>query len=685
MARPGTRPTRFAIATPDFDSRVGDYCQRAFNAASIAPAPDRGDFGKWNDVKDVYFGRYAALVCQYSPGDETYKNEGDWFDYNDANWTAADFVQGGQPQNMTRQVWKYFANYALYWLEKTGVPAGTDLHQSATRHLGIDGLRCDFGQGLPPRAWEYIINVSRTRKWNFVWMSESLDGGEVTYRSNRHFDLLNEKIVFDFQAAVGNQNYRDLFDARRNAYGEGAVLLNTSSHDEQNYVDPWHAMLRYSVAGTQDGAPMIFMGQELGISRDFGFTYYETNFGKLIPHFKRFNSMWPIWEEQTEGLDRLYVSYAGINRARKVCPSLRGVNRYNLNRFGGGINSEIWSIAKYEVAGGSPATSDVVFAFANLNRDEAKSDVFDVNIAGGGGNLFGIDPVRQYNVVNPAAFWDIDPMRPGTKLWPEARTGSDILANGIFVSLNPVPVTDAGWSTSPYEPQYLKLLDVTPPPPSGPPKPPAYYVLTNMVTFCWAAATGGPSDVVTHYLISVGTSPGGNDLVNEANAGTSLCFEVTGSFRQTLYATVVAVSAQDVRSPPRSSHTRIDAGVCETPVILLDPDEDQDQDGCTNAEEDFLGTNPLDATSVFKIVQLVAGNGTIHLRVPTRGGLTYILQRTENYANNPTNIQWDNLTTFVEASMEHRIHEFVVNADSMDRTYRVQARTTNARQVSHTR
>ena len=34
-------------------------------------------------------------------------------------------------------------------------------------------------QGLPPQAWEYIINKARARKWNFVFMSESLDGGAV--------------------------------------------------------------------------------------------------------------------------------------------------------------------------------------------------------------------------------------------------------------------------------------------------------------------------------------------------------------------------------------------------------------------------------------------------------------------------------------------------------------------------
>ncbi len=94
------------------------------------------------------------------------------------------------------------------------------------------GLRCDFGQGLPPQAWEYIINRSRSVKWNFVWMCESLDGGEVTYRSNRHFDILNENIVFVTKSATTTSGLRSVYKDRRDWYGQGLVLLNTTSHDE---------------------------------------------------------------------------------------------------------------------------------------------------------------------------------------------------------------------------------------------------------------------------------------------------------------------------------------------------------------------------------------------------------------------------------------------------------------------
>jgi len=130
----------------------GDYCQRATSAATVAVAPDRGDFGKFTDTHDVFFGRYSALVCQNPSDNGNYLNEGDTFDYSTTTGTltASPRTPGG-----------IFADCLLYWLDKTGCPNGTPANQTAK---GIDGVRADFGQGLPPQCWEYIINKVRTRK-----------------------------------------------------------------------------------------------------------------------------------------------------------------------------------------------------------------------------------------------------------------------------------------------------------------------------------------------------------------------------------------------------------------------------------------------------------------------------------------------------------------------------------------
>jgi hypothetical protein len=393
-----------------FFSLAGNYGNRASSAANIAPGPDRYDFGKWNDVKDVFFGRYDALVeYDAEPERSSYTSERDWFDSSDADWTANDFVQGGQSRNVTRRVWQYFARYGTHWLEKTR-PSGQNRNSdtepglsTAQRYAwdarGIDGLRCDFGQGLPPQCWEYIINSARSKKWNFVMMSESLDGGNVTYRSNRHFDVLNENIVFPLASATTNTAYRDIFNNRRTWYGQGLVLINNTSHDEANYPDPWEALIRYSVASTLDGVPMIFPGQELGISSTYGYNHYELNFGKDIPHFKRFNSMQPIWNDADYGNDQLYHVYAGMGAARAFSPALRSSNREFLD--GDGLNNKIHAVAKYETANASPGISDVVLAFSSLDRNADKQDNFKIPSALA--TLMGIQDTRTYNVKNIAA------------------------------------------------------------------------------------------------------------------------------------------------------------------------------------------------------------------------------------------------------------------------------------------
>ncbi len=574
-------------------SRTDAYDMRASGTGNIAPAPDRYDFGfKWNDVKDVYFGRYAALWAN-SGSAGAHQNEGDWFDTSTGNENSSG-GGNGHFDVITQNVWKYFADYALYWLDKTGHPSGTPANQS---HKGIDGLRADFGQGLPPQAWEYIINKVRSRKWDFVFMSESLDGGAVTYRSNRHFDILNENILFDLKAANNVTDYRTLLENRRLAYGQGLVLLNTTSHDEENYDDPFQALVRYSVGAMTDGAPMIFYGQELGIARTFGFDRYQINIGKTITHFMKFNSLQPIlWPgNRNFGLDQIQPVYAGINAARQASRALRSSNRYFLNQTGGGVHASLFAVAKYETANGAPNFNDVVFAFANVDRNNNQSGTFNVNITQGPGNLFGIKPDRFYNVKNLAAYTGADANRRNVWLWPGGGAwGSNVLANGIFVSANKVPATDAAWTNAPFEAQYLKLYDVTPPPAPATPIAAPYVVGTN-VTFSWNTVTDSEGGISGYRLI-IGTTPGGSSVSNGTVTTTNRI--ASGNYGQTLYARVAAINSVGIEG----SLSGATSG-----TILLDPSADSDGDGMNNANEVVATTNPLDANSVLRIVSLSPG------------------------------------------------------------------------------
>lgn len=609
-----------------FFSRDGDYAQRATSASDIAAAPDRGDFGKWRDVKDVYFGRYASLVSQNPSDNSNYLNEGDWFDTSDVNWTNNDFTQGGQPRNVTRLVWKYFAEYALFWLEQSGYPAGTP-HTEANRHLGIDGLRCDFGQGLPPQAWEYIINVARERKWNFVMMSESLDGGAVTYRSNRHFDILNENIVFPLKVAGTAQDYRNIYEDRRNAYGLGLVLSNNTSHDEENYDDPWEALIRYSVGATVDGVPLIFPGQELGISRTTGYDHYETNFGKLIPHFKRWNSMNPIWNDTNFGNDQLFKVYAGMNQARLFSPALSSQNRWFLD--GDGFNGSIFAVAKYETANASPATSDVVLAFVNLDRDASPSDNY--KIPGTLKGLLGLKDNRTYNVRNISAYINADLGVTNSRdvfKWGDddadasngvGLKGSTLENNGVFVSMNRVPIANSDWQGFPFEAQYLKVYDVTPPPAAEAPTTVKSYAIGDNAVFSWTNNNLTGDDVITDYLITVGTTPGGNDVLNAQSTGGQSSYTVTGAAGQTLYATVVPVSAAGIQGA---------ASTASAALQVVSPTGDEDNDGRNNKAEELVGTDLFDASSFF-FTSVGVNSGDFQLTFDALPGVTYSIEYTQ--------------------------------------------------------
>lgn len=605
-----------------FYSRDGNYAMRASGSGNIAIAPDRGDFGKWGDVRDVFFGRYAALVDVNPNNNGNYLNEQDWFDYSVGNENSSG-DGNGHFDVVTRNVWKYFANYTLYWLSQTGVPDGSDLSTQTSK--GIGGLRADFGQGLPPQLWEYIINKTRTRKWNFLFMAESLDGGAVTYRSNRHFDLLNENIVFPLKNASTTSDFRGVFDERRNAYGQSAVLLNNMSHDEESYEDPWYAVIRYAVCSTIDGAPLIFPGQELGITRTTGYNLYETNFGKQIVDFKDFNSMTPAWNDTDFGNDQLYPVYAGIGLAREFSTALRSPNRYYLNQTGGGaVQPTIFSVAKYQTANASPATSDVVFAFANLDRNGNPSGNFDVNITQNGSNLFGIKASRTYNVRNIAAYIAQDANRRSVFLWPGGRTGTDVLANGVFVAMKKVPTTVGGWSTDPYEAQYLKVYDVTAPngTPGNPVTPNAYsYSVGNSVNISWAAAPADSEGVVPCYKVSVTINGNTTSFVT---CGTSTSINAVAG--QTASVTIQAVNPSDnTVTGPSSSPINIK---------FIDPNADDDHDGMKNSAEDVAGTNPFDGYSRFYITD-VTDTTVTWTSVP---GRKYQLQTAPNPGGTFTNV-----------------------------------------------
>ena len=453
---PGTKPGWYSY-WQDYGSPATFYNGVYDN--DIAVAPDRGDFGKWEDTADLFFGRYSALVRNNPEKNGDYLNEDDVYDF------------AGMSTD-TVQLWKYFAYYTEFWLKKTGHP--TNNLSAAADDLGIDALRCDFGQGLPPQLWEYLINRTRKMKWNFVFMAETLDGGVPGYRSNRHFDILNESIVFRFTQEKVNQSWdlRTAIEDRRTAYNSGAILLNLTGHDEvMPDNDPWVVASRYGAVSTVDGLPMIFYGQEQGIqqfnpadpdNKNDGFLHsHELNFGKYIPHFKQWNKL-TVWEQPPDFSDGLPQWYGRVNWARLNSPALRSQNRYFLSKVGGGEEGSIFAVAKYETPGGSPASNDVVLAFSLfLRHGESHFGAGATYDLQGPWNLLGLDTGKTYRVRNLASS---DAGAYITNGWP--RTGQDLWDNGIYVYLGggtgPESITDDGQLV-----QYLKIEEAKPDPDSN--------------------------------------------------------------------------------------------------------------------------------------------------------------------------------------------------------------------------
>jgi hypothetical protein len=475
------------VVRPQWYSKKGNYDEHATSYISgqnndVAVAPDRIDFGKWTDAADFMWGVYDTLVAK-APVDTNNAWSSQWYN---RYLFEEDRLEPLTVYN--RELWQYFAYYPIYWLEQSGHPVGTPKNQS---HKGIDGLRCDFAQGLPSLFWEYAINKTRSVKWDFLFMAESLDGFReingskrhgVGYRSARHFDILNENIVFFWRDQFfnyfdyGNANPKTFpvwqqLDDRRNAFDLSPLLLNLTSHDEiMPHDNQWRVAYGYATVSVFDGAPMLFNGQEAGLQNNYSnytgrgidpgnnFGRYELNFSKSIPNFKRYNHMTNVWNNIASGFaangsdwaNELHGFYRRVGQARLASPALRSPNNYFLAGTNG-WNPDMIGVAKFEAAGVSAASQEVVFAFVNNNIESGTNrfDTYNLNVElAPGVNWFGLKPGHSYNIV------DLVSPNPTQEIWGTDKTYTELVNDGLTVILNGNPFTGQ-------QAQYLRLIDKT--------------------------------------------------------------------------------------------------------------------------------------------------------------------------------------------------------------------------------
>jgi hypothetical protein len=323
-------------------------------------------------------------------------------------------------------------------------------------------------------------------------MAESLDGfweptvggskrHGVGFRSARHFDVLNENMIFywrnkffsyPFEGPGGPNDPSTpdpttgptaaAFDDRRQAFDNVPVLLDLSCHDEvYPSDDPYRLIYAHSICAAMDGVPMLFYGQEAGAQNDnniqagvttydHNFNRYEVNFDKSIPNFKRYNCMSNIWVHRDWNVQNIY---GRINRARLDSPALMSQQNYFLNRTDTtNKDPDICGIAKFEVPGVSAASQDVVFVFVNNNywASTNRGATYSLNTNySNGRNWFGIEASHWYNIV------DLMSATPTNYVWTDGdKSGTNLLNNGLGVWLHESPYDGK-------QAQYLRLIDRT--------------------------------------------------------------------------------------------------------------------------------------------------------------------------------------------------------------------------------
>jgi hypothetical protein len=276
-------------------------------------------------------------------------------------------------------------------------------------------------------------------------------------------------------------------------------------------------------------------------------------------------------------------------------------------------------VAKYEMLGGSPATRDVVLAFQNLDRSNSQANTF--GIPSGLADQLGLKSGRTYNVRNIAAYLGPDNIynnRRDALLWPGGKTRAQIENEGVFVSLNAIPSTDAAWSTTPFEAQYLKVYDTTAPngvagiPSSG---INGTYTIGSNVTFTWSPAAVDSEGLAPKYLLHLTINGQSSTVLVDS---TSYSFSVVSDSQ--IQAAVQAVNPNDPTSLGTSS-------AFTTPVHVLTSNGDYDRDGQSNSAEDKAGTDPLNANSRFRINSVGLSQGGAEIRWTPAPNRTYTIQR----------------------------------------------------------
>jgi hypothetical protein len=328
--------------------------------------------------------------------------------------------------------------------------------------------------------------------------------------------------------------------------------------------------------------------------------------------------------------------YGRVNWARLNSPALRSRNRYFLDKVGGGQDSGILAVAKYETAGASPATSDVVLAFARFMEHGGghtlSAATYNLQPVW---SLLGLSTSRLYNVRNLAA---ADALAVFTNGWPQ--TGAQLWSNGIYVAL---PVDTAGSITNDGAiVQYLKLVEVNQPPAIDLPGPHILPVgsSTNFLVTAGDPDGGGVTLNMTlapsgaTYAASVFSWTATAGFVNTTNALTFVADDNDGATNSIVTNSTQLIVPFDFDGDGVSDGWEYDHFVTLTNTGA----GDHDGDGQIDFDEYVAGTGPNASGSFFVVSQHVNSTGFTNrlVTVATQSGRTYRIYYADEGISNAT-------------------------------------------------
>lgn len=376
----------------------GDFQYTVFadSAGQLGPAPaERIDFGKWTDVPDLFWGVYPALSNPQTDQDSYWNTE----------------MNGVVPGANVRKMVEYFAYFAQYWLQQS--------------QNTLSGFRCDYAQGLPPQAWEYLINRTRSTKWDFIFMAESLDGGNVSKRAGRHVDIINQNWVWQVGdggsgggTSVGGM--RGVIDTVKSDYGYAGIMRGLINHDQNAPGNKWYTFSRYAIGACIDGTPQMYQGQELGYVNNWGFSKFRNEYNRYIPNILVWHNMKALWDNTDQ---QLKWQYHRLNTGRMRNIATRLYEQWYLDGTDGNINNNIFSVMKYSNKGYDPGDQNVVCCFVNMNPGTATAGSFNINVA-----ALSLDNNTDYNIKN------LTSDNPDTFVWGTPKKGSELKSSGLYVS-----------------------------------------------------------------------------------------------------------------------------------------------------------------------------------------------------------------------------------------------------------